>query len=398
MPLSDLTAAIASAQRVLLLLAAADVTLLRVKVPPLSRARLKSALPNLVEDRLIGDPSACVLAAGGAHDGLRTVAVVQRTWLEHLATTLIALGARRLAALPAQLCLACHPAPPDQAGQSEQTGQPGITAAIDIHDTGIGLTLRLSEHDGLGLTIGRQAQQTAAHEAIRTLRAIAPEAPITLLVPQAELPACQQAANDAPGNRISVSADNWAHWITGCTTPDLMDGLGAAAGPGFDWRAWRWPLALAAAVMLTNLAALNFDWWRKKTEADAQRVAMTRIYQAAYPKETVIIDPIAQIQQKIAAAKRAAGLPLPDDFIALAAAFGEAWAGAMQGRPTLAIAALEYRERGLIVQLKTAPSREEGTDTTALTQQIKTLLAERGLSLEQTTSGAVPVWQIRSIK
>lgn len=394
MPLPDLSVTMVGAQRVVLLLAAADVTLLRVKVPPLSHARLKAALPNLVEDRLIGDPSGCVIVAGGTHDGLRTVAAVQRTWLEHLAKTLIALGARRIAALPAQLCLSY---PPDQVGQSGQAGQPGsIAAAISEYNGAIDLTLRLSEQDGIGLTIEHIPQQAAAHEAIRALRAVVPEAPITLYVPQAKVPAYQQAIDDTAGAqpgarspRICVSADNWTHWASGSTTPDLMSGLGSAAGPQLDWRVWRWPLALAAVFLLVNIAALNFDWWRNKTEANALRAAMTQIYKAAYPKETVIIDPIMQMRQKIAAAKRDAGQPSPDDFIMLAAAFGEASAVAMPGRAT-AIAALDYRERSLTVQLK------PGVEAPA--QQLKAALADRGLTLEQTTSGEAVAWQIRSAK
>lgn len=411
MPLPGLAGAIAGAQRVVLLLAAADVALLRVKAPPLSHARLKAALPNLIEDQLIGDPSGCVVAAGGTHDGLRSVAAIQRTWLEHLAKTLIALGARRIAALPAQLCLPYQPGQPDQ---PDQLVQPGITAAINVQESGIDLTLRLSEHDGIGLTIapapshpevskeeGHQPQPTTAHEVIRALRAVAPGAPITLYVPQAQVsayqqaPAYRQAPDDTgtPGQRISVLADNWAHWITGAgnAAPDLMAGLGAAAGPGLDWRAWRWPLILAAAILLTNIAALNFDWWRKKIEANALRASMNQIYKAAYPKETVIIDPIAQMRQKIAAAKRDAGLPSADDFAALAAAFGEACATAMPGKTATAIAALEYRERGLIVRLK--PGIE------APTGQLAALLAERGLSLDlMPAQNAAVVWQIRGSK
>ena len=385
MPLPDLSGAIAKAHRVVLLLAAADVTLLRIKVPPLSQARLKAALPNLVEDQLIGDPSGCVIAAGGAHGGLRTVAVVRRAWVEHLAKTLIALGARRIAALPAQLCL---PGQPDT-----------IVAAINGHNDTIDATLRLSEQDGIGLTIAsvtgeaedHEPQQTPAHEIIRTLRAVAPEAPIALYVPQAEVQAYQQAANDAPG--ISVLADNWAQWIAGAgnAAPDLMAGLGAAASPRLEWRAWRWPLALAAAILLINIAALNFDWWRKKSESNSLRAAMTQIYKAAYPKDPVVIDPIAQIRQKIAAAKRDAGLPSPDDFIALAAAFGEACAIVMPGKTATALAAFEYRERSLIVQLK--PGIE------APTQQLKTALAERNLTLDLAPAqGAAVVWQIRTMK
>jgi general secretion pathway protein L len=398
--LSDLSDTIAKSQRVLLLLAASDVTMLRLQVPPLSSARLKAALPNMVEDQLIADPADCVVVAGGLADGLRTVAVVQRAWLDILAKTLIAFGASRIEALPAQLCL------------PYQADQPGsVTAAISDRNASeqnnsgqnahINMTLRLSEQDGIGLAISVSQNEAATNEVIQTLCAVIPEAPISLYVPESLVPAYQEAVNNpvdpnqvALNKRIDVFADNWSRWIAGAnvTTLDLMAGLGLGTGPVLDWRAWRWPLVLAAAVLLINITALNIDWWRMKGETNALRASMIQIYKSAYPKESVIIDPIAQMQQKIAAAKRNSGLAAADDFTAITAAFGEAWSGAVVAAgKTTAIAALEYRERSLFVRLKS------GSD--APTQQMKAALTKRDLLLDLAPeqSGAV-VWQIRSAK
>lgn len=396
--LSDLTDAIAKCQRVVLLLAASDVTILRLQVPPLSAARLKAALPNLVEDRLISDISDCVVVAGGVFEGLRTVAVVQRAWLDMLADTLISLGARHISALPAQLCLPYA---------NEQPG--GVTAAIvDRNDPGqntaIDMTLRLSEQDGIGLAItpalnqgeGPEQNQSAVQEVLQTLFAAVPQAPITLYVPQPWVRAYQETVNETVelGKRISVSADNWSRWITGANaaTLDLMTGLGKATGARMDWRPWRWPLALAAAVLLINASALNIGWWHMQGESRSLRTAMVQIYKSAYPKESVIIDPIAQMQQKIAIAKHDSGMPAPDDFTAITAAFGEAWAGAVTaaGKST-AIVSIEYHDRSLFVRLK------QGGE--APTQQMKTALVKRDLALDLAPeqSGAV-VWQIRSAK
>jgi len=435
--LPDLSGMIAKTQRVLLLLVASDVTLLRVQVPPLSAARLRAALPNLVEEQLIADPSGCVVVAGGLSGGLRTVAVVQRAWLELLAKTLIAFGARRIAALPAQLCLPCQPG--------------GVTAAINEQGADIDVLLRLSEQSGIGLAIapvlsvvegdeGCEPHEASAREVIRTLCALVPEAPITLYVPQSALHAYQEAidrtnvhgkyvatdnatrhtrsphpnllplagegANEslrelhvtAPNKRINILADNWPRWIAGAqgTALDLMTGLGAESGSSLDWRTWRWPLALAAAVLVINAAALNIDWWRMKGEANLLRATMIRIYKSAYPMETVILDPVAQMRQKIAIARRASGLAAPDDFTAISTAFGEAWASVIPDKTVPAIAAFEYRERSLFVRLK--PNVEVST------QQMKTALAERGLSLDLGSLDPVPalsaavVWQIRSVQ
>lgn len=407
--LSEMSDTIAKAQRVVLLLAACDVSVLRVKVPPLSSARMKAALPNLVEDRLISDPSDCVVVAGGLSEGLRTIAVVQRAWLDTLIKTLVAFGARHIAALPAQLCL------PYQSGQTGQTDQPGsVTAAInDRNDAGqvgeIDMTLRLSEQDGIGLAFAHEKNETAARAAIRALCALVPEAPVTLYVPQSSVRAYQEAVNDAaaqnksaPGTRISVSADNWSRWIAGANgmTLDLMKGLGAGNGPRLDWRPWRWPLALAAVILFINATALNIDWWRMKGEAYTLRATMIHIYKSAYPKESVIIDPLAQMQQKFSAAKHDSGLASPDDFTAITAAFGEAWSNVVSaaGKST-AIAALDYHDHSLFVRLKPVLSRVEGQGGESPTQQMKTALAKYQLALELAPeqSGAV-VWQIRSAK
>jgi len=374
--LSDLAARIAPAQRVVLILAAADVSLLRVAVPPLSPARLKAALPNLVEEQLIADPSESVVVAGRSADGLRTVAVVQRDWLEMLVNILLALGARKIAALPAQLCLPFH--------------ADTVSAAVSEIDTGAGLdislTLRLSQQEGIGLPVMPEPGQATAAEALQTLRLMAPEAAVTLYVPAAEVAAYQAAADE----RISIQPDRWAHWIAGAQSaePNVLAGLGHAAGPSFDWSRWRWPLILGGAVLLINVVALNLDWWRLRQEANTARAALTRTFQEAYPKEAVIIDPVLQMRQKIAAAKQQTGQPAPDDFTPLVASFAQAWSDAGAGGQTLpAIAALEYRERALLIRVK--PSGEIPV------AQLQTALAARNLALTQQGADAL---QVRSAR
>lgn len=161
-----------------------------------------------------------------------------------------------------------------------------------------------------------------------------------------------------------------------------------------DWSAWRWPLALVAALLFINAAALNVDWWNMKREAATLRTTMIQIYKSAYPKETVIMDPIAQMQQKINAAQRDSGVAAPDDFTAITAAFGEAWTKVMSAAgktATPTIAAIEYRERSLIVRLS--------ADGETWSQQMSAALAVRKLSLEPLPKqSGQAVWQIRSAK
>jgi general secretion pathway protein L len=375
--ITNLSAAIAKAQQVVILLAASDVTLLQVSIPPLSAAKLKAALPNLVEDQLLGNPADCLVIAGEVSSGLRTVAVVQRAWLEKINQALISLGARHVSILPAQLCL------PHKADR--------ITAAVIQQSGNVDLTLRLSEQTGMGLALASQQPS----DVVQTLCAAIPELPITLYVAQADLPLYQAAINTAAlQGRISLVANTWSVWVSGAhnTTLNLMTGLNSESNIKVDWRPWHWALILAVGILFINICALNYDWWQMSREAKNLHATMTQIYQARYPKESVIIDPIAQMQQKIAFAKRDAGLATPNDFTSLAAQFSEAWNNAAaSNKPTISM--LEYREHALLVSFKAGSNN----DSEALLQKIQAALISHNLSLNVAPAQAgTTTWQIRS--
>lgn len=356
--LADLAA---SARRVVLLLAAADVSLLHVKVPPLSAARLKTALPNLVEEQVLGDPFDCVLMAAPVEspDGMRTIAVTQKAFLEPLVKTVLGMGARAVSALPAQLCLPLQPG--------------SVTGAVGEGQ----LTLRHAQYAGLGL-----AMEGAPELMLHTARAMAGDTPLVLYVPPAKL-AQYQALPAEPG--VTIEADAWPHWIAGSKTAalDLVPALGAAGARARDWQKWRWPLRIAALAVVVNLVGLNVEWLRLKREADALRQAMTQTFRAAYPKETVILDPAAQMKKNIASAKAASGQVGPDDFLYLAAAVGEA-TRTLARQPT--VAALEFRERALTVKLK------PDTVDASMTEQVRSALAARKLTIDEP---AAATWVVK---
>ncbi|MFT5591418.1 MAG: general secretion pathway protein L [Bradyrhizobium sp.] len=373
--LSDLRPVIAQSERVTLLLAASDVTLLRIRVPPLSPARLRAALPNMLEEKLMSDPAECVIVAGVTADGLRTVAVTQRTWLERLVQFFTALGARHLSAVPAQLCVPY---------------QPGVVSVVMLeHPTDLELVIRLNEQEGIGIAVLPDQAASALQDTLQTLCALVPLAPVALYLTASSVPACQSLLDDGQHERITLFSDNWLRWVSAArgVTLNLMSGLGVAGGSGLNWRPWRWTIGLVVITLLVNVTALNVDWLRMKREAGNLQGSMIRTYKAAYPKETAIIDPIVQLRQKIAAGQRASGQAASDDFTSLLAAFSDAWNSVMQGGQSLAIAGIEYRDRGLLIKLK--------PDAQPPLEQIKAALAQRQLSLSQQNAD---VWQIRSSK
>ena len=362
-PLRNLGDLVGTSRRVVLLLAGADVSLLQVQAPPLTGARLKAALPGLVEEHILGDPADHVLVAAPQQpDETRPVAVVDRDWLETIVRSLLAQGARSVAAVPAQLCLPLQPG--------------SVSAAIQ----GTELTLRQGLFQGFGLAL-----DGAPAVVLQTARAFSGDAPLVLYVPPGQLGEYQVLAADA-GPGITLETDDWAHWIAGSKTTalDLVSGLGAAGSQPRDWRRWRWPLGLVLLAVAVNLIGLNVEWLRLRREAETVRQSMTQTFRSVYPNQTTILDPVAQMRQNIARARASTGEVAPDEFTYMAAAFGEAMRSL--GRQP-GIASIEYRERALSVKVK------PGTADSGLTGQLRTALAARNMSLDEAAPGS---WVIRS--
>lgn len=406
-PLATLSSLGSAARQTVLIAAASDVSVFRLQVPPMSPARLRAALPNLVEDRLITDPEDCVLVVADSgmrvpRAGLRTVAVMQRAWLELLLRSWTASSTHRLHVVPAQFCL------PWEEGV--------VSAALSQHGADIDLAVRLGEHEGLGIPVLADSGESVVEDVLTTLQALAPQAQINLRVADAAIDALRQAAaSRGMDERISIQPDDWRYWIAGTkagtkagttagtTTSamqlDLMRGLAKGSEPVINWRAWRVPLMLAAVLLAVNVLALNIDWWRMRSDADALRATMAEIFRTAFPKEPVVLDPMAQMQQKLAAAKRGGGEWAPDDFLTLAAGFADAMSSVQRrlapDSPTATsqtpIAALDYKDRTLLVRFK--PQQQLPV------QQMRDALAARQLSLTPAPAqGGAQVWQIGRTK
>jgi len=110
------------------------------------------------------------------------------------------------------------------------------------------------------------------------------------------------------------------------------------------------------------------------------------IYRRSFPNETVVLDPLAQMKQKIAASRQASGQLNPSDFVVLAAALGEVWQAA--GNDLRAIDALDYRDGTLTIKLK--PSAK--VSLTAMRSPLATH------ELQLTPSVTDPLqWQVKAL-
>jgi general secretion pathway protein L len=366
-PLGNLGDMVAAARRVTLLLAASDTALLRMKTPPLSGAKLKAALPALVEEQVLGDPADCVLAATAADDeGMRTVAVVQRAWLEVLVKALLAQGAQAVSVMPSQLCLPFQPG--------------AVSAALVPGDAGFDLVMRQSQFEGLGMTLPAHPQA-----ALQTLRALAGEQPVTLYVSAAQRAQLAPLAAEIP--HLTLEEDHWAHWVAGARSAglDLAPALGNNGASARAWQRWRWPVRIAVLAVLINVVGVNVEWLRLRGEAKAVSQSMTQTFKSVYPKEPLVAAPLEQMQRNIRLAKASSGEAGGDEFVTLSAAFGEA----MNVLPRKdIIASLEYKDHALLIKVK--PNTVDGTAV----QQLRAALAGRKLDMQEPVPGA---WKIQPL-
>jgi general secretion pathway protein L len=270
--------ALAERRSAVLLVDARDTVLLTPKLPPLSGAKLAQALPNAVEDMLLTDPAACVLALGPTLDdaGTRLVVACDRAWLEAAVQSFEKRGVAVLAVWPASLSL------PLAAG--------GRTLAC-LHD---GLALRRGEVDAIGWPAG--ADEAAREAAVVSLMQATWKGPAS-----AQLPLQVLVQDDAWREPVARAAQRLGlHATIEPLAPPvpapiellapLRGRLRATRLGRVEWREMRWAAGLAAACALATVAGLNAQWRSMSREQVALRASLEAKFREAVPGATVIVD------------------------------------------------------------------------------------------------------------
>ncbi|MGO4814476.1 type II secretion system protein GspL [Cupriavidus sp. 2MCAB6] len=388
-----------AADRLVLIMAASDVLLTGATVPPLAPARLKLALPNLVEEVLATDAHPCHIAVGPVLDAVtgkaasgsrrRLLMVTDRAWLRAVLDAFAEHRYRRRHVLPAQLCLPLPVvAAPAEAAASAAADAPApavmaalaleaatLTSASPLFETeGVPapadiprywqLTVRSGEYAGYGLLLGS--------DALGAWQGLAP-AGEWYASPEAMAQVAPQGAHPL----------DWQAWIEGAQAslrePSLdLAQFEFAQGRADRWnlKAWRLPLALAAGLMVVQLIGMNAHWLLLRQEEQRLVAGQEQALRSAFPQIPVVIDPPLQMRRQVEQLRLASGRSTPDDFLPLADRFSQA---ASQLAPD-ALLALEYRGHALFATLK------PDTDTDAL----RSAARQSGLAMEADNSPPDP--------
>jgi general secretion pathway protein L len=309
------------ADRVIVVLADADVSWHKIKVPKAPAARLRAALMGILEETLLDDEGALhvVLAPGAQAGRSGWVAVTHRPWLAAVLNALEAAGTDVEKVVPFSAPVA-NPAGHffvDEGGD----GNLGSVYLVFARKDGVNcVNLDGALAKGLILGAGELARWTATPAAaahaerwLGTRVAVLTEAERALL-------ACRGATNLrqyelAPRHR----------------------GMRALreAGRRFmlpEWRAVRWGLG---ALVAMQLVGLNAYAWHQERTLERKREAMNETLRGAFPGVRTVLDAPLQMQRETERARALAGRTGEGDFESLLGAAAAAWPDGAGPAPTV---------------------------------------------------------------
>ena len=347
-PLSLLPKAVA----VDLLFDAADVFTASIDAPRMSESKLRQALPNLVEERLLTDAADCHLVhqIEGAEANLTRVAVAA---IDRVALTRTMEAAAEADVRPRNAYSALYAVPPPSAGT---------------------LSVRVAR--------GRGTVRTAEHSAFTFDVENEPPAALSIAVQQLGIERIQVYGRDAAklapfAARLNVEVidlrrDFDAASIAGAV--NLLQGRFAPAG-GFGMptvaallRSGRLKPLLSWAVVWLAIFVVGLNAYRFKLQSESHtlRSAMQMAFRSAFPSEA-LVEPVIQTQRHLRELRARAGQSSPDDFSVLNAQAAQLLSSA----PVGALAGMEYRDAALTLKFKPGVATSAGFQNALRAQAVQ---------------------------
>jgi general secretion pathway protein L len=323
------------ADRIQLVIPAAQVLITRANLPRGARRRAGPVLAFAVEEATAAEPEANLVSWLGAAGDADALAVLDKRGLQRWRDALEAVGLRAYEVHPEILLL------PRSSGEWSLAW-----------DGGEGF-VRTGEFEGAATDSGDQAAPPLSLRIMleeAQARGTRPRAIAIYLAAPAATPdvAAWQRTLGIPLH--VVGAWDWR------TAPEQ-----AGSGLAQERRRWRIsPVALASlrpaawiagAALAIHGAALIADWMLLGSEQRAARTRMEARFRGAFPDAVAVVDPALQMRRQLAAARHRAGVPDGGDFAPMiekvAAGLKELPAGGLRtvsyesGRMSLELAAIE---------------------------------------------------------
>jgi general secretion pathway protein L len=340
----------------------------------LSDAKLRQALPNLLEDRLLSESSDLHFAfePPARSSGSTTLAAQPK-----IAVSVIDRGL-----LTRALDVFSETGIRVRAAYSEIYSVPAPAAGV--------LALRVDR--------GRGIARSARHEGFAfDLEGGGLPPPIALAVRQLGVKrlwvfgrdsAKLQAAGHEAGIQVDVSqrdvdlsaADTAVNLLQGpFAQGGLFGGLSIAGLPKLTFARLKAPLIWAAVAVATFIVGMNIYFFKLETEARDLRSQMENAFRSAFPEATAVVDPVLQTQRQLSGLRARAGIASADDFSVLNAQLAQLLSSAPLG----SVAGLEFRDGVLKVKFKPGTADNPGLQNALRAQAI-----QQGLNLRFEPDGS----------
>ena len=343
------------ADRVQLVIPAAQVLITRARLPHAARRHAGPVLAFAVEEETVGEPEAnqvSWLGAAGDHDVL---AVIDKPGLTRWRDALDAAGVRGYEVHCETLLL------PWATGEWSLAwdGREGIVRAGEFE----GAATDCGDRETPPLSLRLMLQEAQAHGAKPNSIALyttVPDAAPDIEAWTRELGVAVRAAGTwdwrtaPPAAGVSLAQER-QRWRT-------ITGAAARLRPA------AWILGAALAI---HAAALVIDWTSLANEQRALRQHMESRFRSTFPDAVAVVDPALQMRRKLAEARHAAGQPDSGDFLPLIAQVG----AAAKELPAGAVRAVSYEGGRMTIELSAVDE--------ASVRRIVARLAQSGLSVDR---------------
>jgi general secretion pathway protein L len=335
-----------------LLFDGSDVFTALLDAPRMTEARLRQALPSLVEERLLTDAADCHLAYSveGAAGTSTQVAVAA---IDRVTLTRALEAAAEAELRPRSAYSALYAIPPPT----------GETLSVRV-DRGRG-TARTARHSGFAFDLDSDpaAALSIAVRQLGVIRIHAYGREAARLLPLAAQLGVEVV--DLKRDFDAASISDGLNLLQGRFAPAGRFGvpmLAAFVRSGH----FRPLLAWAAVWLVIFVMGLNAYRWKLESESRSLRSSMLTAFRSAFPGESAV-DTLAQTKIHLRELRARAGQASPDDFSVLNAQVGPLLSNAPLG----SLAGIEYRDAALTLKFKPGTATSAGFQNALRAQAVQ---------------------------
>ncbi len=357
-------------KRIVTIFADSDVNILHLEAPQLSASNLKLALPNLVEEYILSGTEENILIPGGRKNNREIVYVADKSYVKNVTESINTFWDKPVYFFTDKISLS-------------EPSSSTIFAKMSEYKATANLSIRTAVDEVYSMSINRDQTATSLDSLTKTIMDFHQGKNVELEIPEHRFLDYQREIKDIEYNgSIFLKKYNWRKNlnIAHQKSINLSSFLSLRPSSTIKLKNWKTPLILGISLVIFNTVSLQWNWWNLQNKSSELQNSITRVFKTKYPDEKVILDPLAQMRQKL---NFDGDLRLsdPNSFIHLLTALGEFKETLLSRKPenpSPRVISIEYRNKNLYIHFD--PNNESILD------QNKDILEELGLSVKETAS------------